>query len=129
MTLSFVPCARARFIAAASLCLLVAACDGSSGSSKERGEVAGGGVADCAIGPGAGWMRGCSVEREGGLLTVRHPDGAFRRFRIVGDGRGLIAADGAEQAKVAILDKGLIEVSVAQDRYRLPASVAEGAAR
>ena len=60
----------------------------------------------------------------GRRTVVRHPDGGFRRLRIVQDGRGLVSADGAEEAKLVIIDKGLIEVTVGDDRYRLPATVA-----
>ena len=63
-------------------------------------------------------------DRGGDMLTLRHPDGGFRRLRIVRDGRGLVSADGAEEAKLAIIDKGLIEVAIGADRYRLPATVA-----
>lgn len=78
---------------------------------------------DCAIGKGD-WSRACGVEREGDMLTLRHPDGGFRRLRIVQDGRGLVSADGAEDAKLTIIDKGLVEVTIGIDQYRLPATVA-----
>jgi hypothetical protein len=76
----------------------------------------------------------CRLERSrdegGGLLTIRHPDGGFRRLRIVDDGRGLETADGAEPARVAIISASMIEVDVAADSYRFPATVdAEGRAR
>ena len=38
------------------------------------------------------------------------------------DGRGVIAADGSEPAKVMIIGDGVIEVAVGGDRYRLPAN-------
>ena len=50
-------------------------------------------------------------DRGGDMLTLRHPDGGFRRLRIVQDGRGLVSADGAEEAKLVIIDKGLIEAA------------------
>lgn len=69
----------------------------------------------------------CTVDRDqgqGGLtLTVRHPDGAFRRLAVATDGRGVVAADGAEPAQVTILDVRTIEVAIGGDRYRLPATV------
>ncbi len=71
--------------------------------------------------------RNCTVEQlkgpEGLLLTIRHPDGGFRRLRVTTDGRGVVAADGAEVAKVAVIGPGDIEVAVGEDRYRLPATV------
>lgn len=69
----------------------------------------------------------CTVDRaetdRGLVLTLRHPDGAFRRLLVTGDGRGVIAADGAEPAAVVPLDAGGIEVRIAGDRYHLPATV------
>jgi hypothetical protein len=59
----------------------------------------------------------------GVFLTLRHPDGAFRRLQIIRDGRGVIAADGAEPAKVTPLGPAQIEVALGGARYRLPATV------
>ena len=72
-------------------------------------------------------QRSCTVEQmqgeDGLLLTLRHPGGGFRRLRVTGDGRGVVAADGAEPAKVAVVGPGDIEVTVGEDRYRLPATI------
>jgi hypothetical protein len=80
---------------------------------------------ECAVG-GAAFERACTAERDGAILTISHPDGGFRRFEMTGDGRGVIAADGAERAEVAIIGEGRIEVSLGGDRYRLPATVKGG---
>ena len=57
------------------------------------------------------------------MLTVRHADdGRFHRLLVTRDGRGVVAADGAERAVVAIAGDG-IEVVIGGDRYRLPATV------
>ena len=73
----------------------------------------------------------CTVDRtetpNGVTLTLRHPDGAFRRLQITRDGRGVIAADGAEPAKVTPLGPDGIEVELGGARYRLPATVREPA--
>ncbi len=82
------------------------------------------GKADCALAGSGDWARDCLVERAGDMLTLRHPDGGFRRFRVLADGRGLEAADGAEAAKLSILDDKRIEVVAGDDRYRLPARMA-----
>ncbi len=83
----------------------------------------------CAIAPATSFSRTCIVETgedaSGRLLTVRHPDGGFRRLRIASDGRGVIAADGAEAATVAVTSQTEIEVSIGGDRYRLPATIRE----
>jgi hypothetical protein len=81
---------------------------------------------ECAA-AGAAFARDCTVERmqtaEGLILTVRHSDNGFHRLLVVNDGRGVIAADGAEAAKVTILGDGRIEVAIGGYRYRLPATV------
>ena len=69
----------------------------------------------------------CTIEqaqgKDGLILTIRHPDGAFRRLLVTQDGRGVIAADGAEVAKVTITGTDGIEVALGGNRYRLPATV------
>lgn len=113
-------------------CLALAACGGGDPApAPENATVqasADDGKAECAIGQDAAWARTCLIERgdsaEGKTLTVRHPDGGFRRFRIVDDGRGIVPADGAEQAKLSMSGDKQIEVAVGQDRYRLPATFA-----
>jgi hypothetical protein len=65
----------------------------------------------------------CDRELVDSELTIRHPGGGFRRLQVVSDGRGVIAADGAEGATVTVIGDRLIEVSIADDRYRLPAAV------
>lgn len=90
------------------------------------------------VGAGVACARGgdalapiCSVDRtptqDGVILTLRHPDGGFRRLKITGDGRGVVAADGAEAAKVRIAGSNEIDVTLGEDHYRLPATI--GAAR
>ncbi|MEG8041430.1 hypothetical protein QP164_00880 [Sphingomonas sp. LR59] len=69
----------------------------------------------------------CTIEQAKGetgpILTIRHPDGAFRRLLVTHDGRGVVAADGAEVAKVGLIEGNGIEVSIGDARYRLPATV------
>lgn len=81
----------------------------------------------CALDGAAEFQRACTVDRDEGeaglVLTMRHPDGAFHRLLVTKDGRGVVAADGAEQAKVSIVGGDGIEVAIADDRYRLPATV------
>ena len=81
---------------------------------------------DCAHGT-APMTRVCTVDRlassQGLVLTIRHPDGAFRRLLVTGDGRGVVAADGARRAVVTIVSPDLIDVAIDGDRYRLPATV------
>lgn len=100
------------------LCLALAACPGAQETPKGR-------RIDCKVGGAASFVPDCFVEdaREGekGFLTVRHKDGAFRRFEMVDDGRGVIAADGADEASAQWSSEGVLEVAVGGDRYRFPA--------
>ncbi|WP_156842396.1 hypothetical protein [Novosphingobium aquimarinum] len=77
----------------------------------------------CAVGGETEMKEVCAVERseaDGKLtLVVRHPDGAFRRFDVLTDGRGLAVSDGAEEA-VTRLEDGKFAVTVGEDRYLFP---------
>jgi hypothetical protein len=81
----------------------------------------------CAVSGATVFARVCQIEQSqteaGLLLTVRHPDGGFRKLQVVKDGRGVIAADGADIAKVTPLAAKEIEVALSGDRYRIPATV------
>jgi hypothetical protein len=69
----------------------------------------------------------CAIDmiqsQDGLFLTLRQPDGGFRRLLVTRDGRGVVAADGAEQTQVTTLAPNLIEVAIGGARYRLPATV------
>ncbi len=60
---------------------------------------------------------------EAAQLLLEGPEGDFRRFTILTDGRGLEPSDGAEPATIKLLDGGKIEVSVGDDIFVLPAKV------
>jgi hypothetical protein len=101
----------------AALLLLLSACGGSPASRAEE-------KVDCAVDGATAFARVCTIERSSGPeFTLRSPSGGFRRLARVGDGRGVVAADGAEQATVTVLGKDRIEVAIGGDRYRLPATV------
>lgn len=81
---------------------------------------------ECALDGAAAFERVCIIERTPGRdvnFTLRGPNGSFRRLVATEDGRGVMAADGAEAANVKPIGEGLIEVSIGADRYRLPARV------
>lgn len=117
------------------LCLTLAAC-GSSGEAGGGNAATPAGassagddrVVACALGGSINWTRDCAIDQSkdarGKALTIRHPDGGFRRFDIVADGRGLVPGDGSEQARISSAGADGIEVAVGQDRYRLPATFA-----
>ncbi|WP_294189490.1 hypothetical protein [uncultured Sphingomonas sp.] len=90
-------------------------------------EAADDGLINCAVGAAATLSRVCSVERQdsdrGLLLTVRHPDGGFRRLLVTKDGHGVVAADGAQPAQVTLVGTNEIEVALGDDIYRLPVTV------
>lgn len=81
----------------------------------------------CALNGEQNFQLNCTLDRiasaEGPVLMLGRADAGYRRFRITTDGRGVVTADGADEARVSLMDNGLIEVAVAQDRYRLPATV------
>jgi hypothetical protein len=112
----------ARSLTAIALILALAACS----SKHEAPKVAEGDEhIPCAV-SGSGDLKPiCAVERHEGpdglMLLVRHPDGGFRRFAVVSDGRGLEVADGAQVA-VTRLEGGRLDVSVGADRYLFPAT-------
>jgi hypothetical protein len=85
------------------------------------------GMVYCAVSGETEFRPACQVEQTesdaGLILTLRHPDGGFRRLLVARDGRGLVAADGAEPALVSPVSDREVEVAIAFDRYRLPATV------
>lgn len=114
---------RAAF--ALTFALLAAACGRSAETQNATAESDG--KIDCRIGADTQFFRSCDIERtrgtDGTLLTVTKPDGGFRRLMQTRDGRGVIAADGAEQAEIRIAGDNLIEVTIAGDSFRLPARI------
>lgn len=107
----------------ATLCL--AAC----GSAEPGVPTDGGGAPDdrieCRVGNMSDFEPVCSGESadsaDGRVLTLRFPSGGFRRLLVTRDGRGVVAADGAERAHVTIIAGDRIEVEIGGDRFRLPA--------
>jgi hypothetical protein len=97
----------------------------------EEARAAAEGRVPCALGGSGAFDMVCTIDRsqtqDGLILTIRHPDGGFHRLRVATDGRGVIAADGAVEAKVSVIDKDAIEVSIEDARYRLPATVRDTA--
>jgi len=116
---------RVIFLPACLASLALGACGADGGNQPTRS-----GEADrieCALAGSEKFERVCITEtmpgEKGRMLVVRHPDGGFRRFNILTDGRGLAPADGFDETTIKILGGGMIEVSSADDSYRLPASI------
>jgi hypothetical protein len=74
---------------------------------------------ECRVAGAATHERVCVLEASGQILTVRKPDGGFRRLRAGAD--GIAAADGAERARTITLGDGRVEIEIGGDRFRLPA--------
>lgn len=106
------------------LILLLAAC--SSGTENPATPPRVGETIECAVGGAVEFKPVCTVERSHtkGFLTliVHHPDGAFRRFDVLDNGRGLALADGIDQAVTSYQDHHA-EIAVGMDRYRFPITV------
>jgi hypothetical protein len=103
---------------------LLAACS-SSADDKPPATASGDEHIACALDGAQKFSNCCAVERvqqDGKLyLVVQRPDGGFRRFEVLNDGRGLAVADGSQQAKTRLAGDTL-EVTVGADRYRFPAT-------
>jgi hypothetical protein len=121
--------------------LALGACSGEPANTQalavaeanQASEAADDGLVNCAVDGAEAFARTCTLDRQqtaqGLVLTIRHPDGGFRRFKVTRDGRGVVAADGAEPADVAITGPEEIEVGVGDDHYRLPATIKAGASK
>ena len=114
-------------ISSVALLLFAAACrepsadtPGSVDTIANRSDAVSDDRIECAVSGATTFARVCAVDRAGVDLTIRHPDGGFRKLRMTPD--GIAAADGAEPATLATVGD-TIEVSVGGDRYRLPAAL------
>lgn len=105
--------------------ILLGACGGNTGGGA--GIEADAPRLACMVDGGNAFESVCTIQQSAGeqglILTISSPSGGFRRLLVTRDGRGVVTADGAEQASVTPLNGGLIEVAVGGDRYRLPAMV------
>ena len=79
----------------------------------------------CALDGATSFDSTCAVERskvdQSTLLAVIHPDGGFRRFEQLPDGSGLAAVAGADEV-AQTLSGDTLEISIAANRYRFPAT-------
>jgi hypothetical protein len=122
-----------RFALPLTLALAVAACGGNNADDLKNAEndtdeaAALDGKIECALAGSVAFERSCTTEQiagsDGKILIIRHPDGGFRRFDILTDGRGLAPADGFDETRISLLSDGMIEVSSGDDKYRLPAQI------
>ena len=119
-------------VGAAGLLLGLAGCgDGTKPLPKTEAEVAAQveenqSLIPCALAGAAAFAKLCTYETTNGeqglTIIIRHNDGAFRRLLVTKDGN-VVAADGADQASFSMRGTEGIEVSLAGDRYQLPAVI------
>ena len=99
--------------------LAITACGGPNENQSDKVRV------ECAIAGAATFKRDCTLARmassDGTVLVVGREGAGYRRLLVTTDGRGVVAADGAEPASVTIIGDGQIEVAVGGDLFRLPA--------
>ncbi len=113
--------------------LLLSSCGGEKTTLADAekaadNEAAADGKVECALAGRTEFSRSCFTERvtgpEGQLLVIRNPDGGFRRFKILGGGKGLEPADGFDDSfRIKLIDEDRIEVASGDDLYRLPAAI------
>jgi hypothetical protein len=104
-------------ISSAVLALALASCGNAAQPA------AGGTAIACALGEGSTFADDCTLERVAGMkdeFIVRHPDGGFRRLAL--RNAHVETLDGADEAVSRYTgDPPVLEVIIANDRYRLPA--------
>jgi hypothetical protein len=114
---------------------LLSACNSAGGDGMVAGAQEEAQPVACRLDSGQSFADKCSAEwrDEGGdvrILILHHPDGGFRRLLVARDGKRVNVADGSETLAVATIPNGLVELSVGDRAYRLPAaSLRAGAAR
>jgi hypothetical protein len=98
--------------------------------AKAQRESVENGRVSCAMNGAALFDNKCTLDRmssgDGPVLIVGRADVGYRRLLITSDGRGVVAADGADAATVTVVDKDMIEVAIGGDRFRLPADASGG---
>lgn len=99
-------------ISSLGLTLALAAC------GAPKADVPPGETVACALDGATQFAPACTAERNAAQITVRHPDGGFRRFEIV-TGGAVVSLDGADRATAAPLADGTVELTIGGDRYRL----------
>lgn len=97
--------------------LLLAAC-GSSGAGQQAQMGAAEPGLECATDGASDYAAGCTIERNGTILTLRSPTGSFRRLRV--SGGKVEAADGAEPARILGDDGKRVSIAIGGDRYIIP---------
>ena len=118
-----------RIFNAVLLAAVLAACSPESSTSAAAGEGPSGASAasskvPCALAGAKSYTAECVLERDSRdgkvLVTLRHPDGGFRRLIELDHGKRFAAADGSDEVAIAANGKE-IEVTLGDDHYLFPA--------
>jgi hypothetical protein len=110
-------------ISSAALILCLAGCSEAPVIENKISQAQAEDRIDCALGGAQKFDRTCAIERHAGTtLTLRHEDGGFRRLTLETDGT-IDTADGADGLILQTLSDGRTEITVGEDRYRLPATL------
>ncbi len=121
---------RTAFVAISALAL--SACGNNStledAENSAAKDAALEGKIECALAGSTDFARDCTAERvtgpEGQMVVLRNPDNGFRRFTVLGGGKGLEPADGFDDSfSIKLIGKDMIEVRSGDDIYRLPAAI------
>ena len=122
------------FLRISSVLLLAALAACSGKSSSKAGEQSGAIslAVPCALDGAKTFITTCDVERSSvdgkSTLTIRHPDGGFRRLVELDGGKSYAAADGADDVAIEASGKE-IEVTLGEDHYLFPAPTADAPAK
>jgi hypothetical protein len=112
-----------RTFSATVMLLFVAGCSDEPIIESKFSQLKAADKIECALGGAEQFAFNCAIERgEGVMLILRHSDGGFRRLTLETDGT-IDTADGANAITLNTLDDGRTEVTVGDDRYRLPANL------
>jgi hypothetical protein len=106
-----------------ALALALAACGSKPAVENKVEQAKADDRIECAIGAATVFADDCAMERQAPTsLTLRHADGGFRRLTLEADGT-IDTADGAEAITVNAMPDGRTEITVGEDRYRLPSTL------
>ena len=126
-----------RISSAAIVALALAACSSGSdaGGSVNKDGAGGSGAAQtvpCALAGSRSFTAQCGLETsisdDRTIVTLRHPDGGFRRLIALDGGKRYAAADGSDEV-VLKANGAEIEVTLGDDHYLLPVPGSADAAK
>ncbi len=101
--------------------LLVTACSKDTAAGSEEPDPLK--TVPCALAGSKGFTAQCGMERSEvdgkSIITLRHPDGGFRRLVQLDGAKRYAAADGSDDVEIE-LNGAEIEVTLGEDHYLMP---------